>query len=209
MRSVVLHCPWLGRDISELRKRVPNLEVFYGERTAKGEDGCLQSHQAIVAGALARGEPSIFVMEDDCKFTPLFSYAWWLEVVEWAEVNRYDVLAGGCTRTYGERVVRQAGGKGITILEVSAFHSAHCVVYFRSGYEKVMKAVQPYDVSLGQTCGMRCALVHPFMAVQRASFSGILQTDVNYVPLYENHQRRLMHAMKTVPHGALLEMEAY
>ncbi len=77
------------------------------------------------------------------------------------------------------------------MIEVSAFHSAHCVVYFESGYEKVFKAVQPYDWSLGRDCGMRCVLVHPFVAVQRASYSSILKQDVDYVPLYQQHEAAL------------------
>jgi hypothetical protein len=124
-------------------------------------------------------------MEDDCNFTHHFSWDQWCADADWAQSHGYDVMAGGCTRTYDERKVRDG------MIEVSAFHSAHCLVYFRFGYEKALNAVQPYDWSLGRDCGMRCVLVHPFVAVQRPSFSGILQQDVDYVPLYAAHEARL------------------
>ena len=41
MRSVVLRCKHLGRDISQLEELVPNLVFYEGLPTPKGEDGCL------------------------------------------------------------------------------------------------------------------------------------------------------------------------
>jgi GR25 family glycosyltransferase involved in LPS biosynthesis len=187
MRSVVLHAPHLGRDLRALHEAVPDLLIYEGERTPKGEDGCLEGHKTIVREAMELGERRVFVMEDDCEFTPHFDWERWQTDATWAEFHGYDVMVGGCTRTYGEKAVRYG------MIEVSAFHSAHCVVYFASGYEKALKAVQPYDLSLGTICGMRCVLTHPFVAVQRPSFSGILQQDVDYVPLYERHEARLGH----------------
>ena len=55
--------------------------------------------------------------------------------------------------------------------------------------------MQPFDLSLGATCGLRCVLTWPFVAVQRPSFSGILQQPVDYVPLYAAHEKRLGHAL--------------
>ena len=182
MRSVVLYCPYLSRNISGLHEVVPNLLIYVGEQTPKGEDGCLEGHKAIIREAMELGEPRIFVMEDDCEFTMHFDWHRWNADANWAEAHGYDVMAGGSTRTYNEKVVRDG------MIEVSAFHSAHCLVYFASGYEKALKAMQPYDWSLGRDCGMRCVLVHPFVAVQRPSFSGILKQQVNYVPLYQKHE---------------------
>ena len=127
----------------------------------------------------------VFVMEDDCHFTKHFDLMKWHDDAAWAEAQGYDVMVGGSTRTYDEKVVRDG------MIEVEAFHSAHCVVYFRSGFEKALKAVQPYDLSLGRDCKLRCVLVHPFVAVQKASFSGILREQVNYVPLYRYHEQEL------------------
>lgn len=185
MRSVVLYCPHLGRDIHGLQAALPHLEVYLGAPTPRGEDGCLDGHQAIVATAQADELPRVWVLEDDCQFTAHFDYARWGADADWAQANGYDVLVGGSTRTYDEKGVREG------MIEVAAFHSAHCVVYFASGYEKVKLAVQPYDLSLGRDCGMRCVLAWPFVAVQRPSFSGILQQHVDYVPLYEAHERAL------------------
>lgn len=192
-RAVVLHAPHLGRDLRWLRAEMPNLQVQFGEPTERGEDGCLEGHKIAVREAMALGEERVFVMEDDCQFTTRFNLARWESDADWAQANGYDVMSGGCTRTYDERVVRDG------MVEVSAFHSAHCVVYFRSGYEKALRAVQPYDWSLGKDCGMRCVLTWPFVAVQRPSYSGILRQLVDYVPYYVQHERAL---------GALLGMES-
>lgn len=183
MRSIVLYCPHLGRDLSALCAAVPGLEILTGLPTPRGEDGCLEMHKEAVR--LAGGDSRVLVLEDDCHFTEHFDLARWEADADWAQANGYDVLAGGCTRTYNERKVRDG------IIEVSAFHSAHCLVYFESGYEKVQKAIQPYDVSLGQDCGLRCALVVPFVAVQKPSYSGILRQNVNYVPYYTSHEAAL------------------
>lgn len=185
MRSVILYCPHLKRDISSLQAKVPNVLLHVGQPTERGEDGCLESHKTIIRDAMLVGASRVFVMEDDCHFTEHFNLEQWEADAAWAEFNGYDVMAGGCTRTYDERVVRYG------MLEVAAFHSAHCVVYFQSGYEKALRAIQPYDVSLGRDCGMRCVLVHPFVAVQKPSYSGILRTQVNYVPFYEQHEAAL------------------
>lgn len=182
MRSVVLHAPHLGRDLSALHAAVPQLEVYRGVPTPRGEDGCLENHKAVIREALARGDDRLFVLEDDCAFTPAFDLARWTADADWAQVQGYDVLAGGCTLTYDARRVRDG------LIAVSAFHSAHCVVYFASGYDKALQAVQPYDVSLGRDCGVRCVVAWPFVAVQRPSFSGILQRPVDYVPDYVRHE---------------------
>jgi GR25 family glycosyltransferase involved in LPS biosynthesis len=187
MRSVILHAPHLGRDLSALR--VPDLSVYEGLPTERGEDGCLENHKAVIHEAMARGEDRLFVLEDDCAFTQHFDYARWCADADWAQAQGYDVMAGGCTRTYDERKVREG------MIEVSAFHSAHCVVYFASGFEKMLQAVQPLDLSLGRDCGMRCVLTWPFVAVQRPSYSGILRQMVNYVPLYEMHETALGRMM--------------
>ncbi len=191
MRCVVLYAPHLGRDLSALLAPLPMSSVVIqtGQPTPRGEDGCLESHKTAIREARDRGDRRVFVMEDDCAFTPAFDWDRWNEDAEWAESHGYDVMAGGCTRTYDEKVVRDG------MVEVSAFHSAHCVVYFKSGYERALRAVQPYDVSLGATCDLRCVLTWPFVAVQRPSFSGILCEPVNYVPLYQAHETRLGHAL--------------
>ncbi len=185
MRSIILYCPHLGRDISGLREAT-DAEIMLGEPTERGEDGCLEMHKAAVRSAMEQGDPSVFVMEDDCAFTEAFSPERWEEQARIAEAFAFDVLVGGSTRTYDERLIGLGG-----LVEVSAFHSAHCVVYFASGYEKILRAVQPFDLSLGRDCGCKIALAWPFVAVQRPSYSGILRQPVDYVPLYQQHEQEL------------------
>jgi hypothetical protein len=103
-------------------------------------------------------------------------------------MHGYDVVVGGSTRTTGERVV--SDGK----IAVETFTSAHCVIYLESGYDRILKTTQPHDVSIGLN-GARCLLLWPFVAVQRAVFSGIVRQEVDYTLLYEAHEKRLGHAL--------------
>lgn len=188
MKSYVIYCPHLNRDIRGILNAVPNPNILTGEKTERGEDGCLRCHHEIVRYAKKMAWPWVFVIEDDCAFTDAFIYEKWELDAFWAADHGYDVIVGGCTRTYGERIVRDG------LIEVSAFHSAHCVVYLKSSYETILKTVQPHDLSIGRL-GARCLLTWPFVAVQAPSFSGILQKPVDYMPLYQAHEDRLGHAL--------------
>lgn len=188
MRAVILSAPHLKRDLRPILDQVPHAEIVLGEQTPRGEDGCLEMHKAVVRSAKAAGDSAVFVMEDDCCFTPHFDYARWLADAEWAQAQGYDGLVGGCVKTDDPQIVREG------LIAVRAFRSAHCLVYFASGYDKVPAAIQPYDYSLGRDCGFRGVVAFPFVAVQRPSYSGILKRPVNYIPEYERHEAQLRHA---------------
>ena len=192
MRSVVLYCPHLKRDISGLRAAVPDLIVHEGRETHPAHIGGLESHLAIVGDAKSIGASRVFLMEDDCMFTSHFNLARWIADADWAQAAGYDVMAGGCTRTYDQRLVRDDGdGRGM--VEVSAFHSSHCMVYFESGYSKVLQAAaNPIDWSLGRDCAMRCVVTIPFVAVQRPCYSGMELCEVDYTHYYQRHEDELM-----------------
>ena len=194
MHNIVLYSPHLGRDLRPLMEAIPDLSIYEGAKTPKGEDGCLQSHHAVVSWARACELDRVFVLEDDCQFTVHFDYGKWCDDADWAAVNGYDVMVGGCVQTYDPRVVR-AWNDVEHMVEVSSFHSAHCLVYFKSGYDKILKTRQPFDTSIGQDVHAKIVMTWPFVAVQTPSFSGILQKDVNYVPLYEQYEDHLGRAL--------------
>lgn len=194
MRSAIIYCPHLNRDIRGLLNHVPNPFILTGQKTERGEDGCLQCHQELVALAKRNNWPHLFVMEDDCEFTAHFNWQHWCEDAAWAEAQGYGCLVGGCVQTYDPRIVLRGGLGRSVLVEVSKFHSAHCIVYFAAGYDGALKTVQPYDTSLGD-CGVRTLMTYPFVAVQRASFSGILRSNVNYVPLYQQYEEHLGRAL--------------
>ncbi len=204
MRAIILSCPHLKRDIRDLKARVPGAEVLIGEPTDKGADGCLEMHKQAIRMARDAGDPAVFVMEDDCVFTDAFDLQRWIADAQWAAAHGYDVLVGGSVKSYDTRVVREG------LIEVSAAHSAHCLVYLASGYDKAQAAIQPYDVSLGRDCGMRTLLTYPFVAVQRAAFSGIQQKLVNYVPEYDRHERSLqtLHIIDALTCGTSVAADA-
>jgi len=185
MYSVILHCPSLKRDISTLLKILPESQIYEGLRMTDGLEASKLAHHAIVQWAKAHKEPCVWVLEDDCLFTMDFSIVRWLDDADWAQRHGYDIMVGGSTKTYDEKQVREG------MIEVSAFHSSHCVVYFESGYDKVLKSAAPIDWTPGRDNGARCVVVWPFVAVQAPSFSGCTGRYENYVPLYQQHQRHL------------------
>jgi hypothetical protein len=185
VHSAILYCPHLDRDIRGILAHVPDPMILTGYPTKHGCDGCLDMHQRAVYLAMKNGWPSIFVMEDDCEFTPHFSMAQWEADGEWARRNGYGVITGGSVNTWNPKKVREG------LIEVDTFCSAHCVLYLESGYAAAMQATQPYDMTLG-----RALLTYPFVAVQKPSFSGILQQSVNYVPDYERHEMALARVVR-------------
>ena len=184
MRSVVLFCPWLGRDISGLLAAVPGALVHEGVRSAPGVDGCIESHHQIVQEAADAGASRVFVMEDDCAFTPAFSLDRWTADADWAEAHGYGAMTGACVLTWEPRMVR-AG-----LVEVRQFCSAHCIVYFASAYEAVLRTISPHDKSLADV-GVRSLVTVPFVAVQRPGYSGLLGKAVDYTDMYHRHERWL------------------
>lgn len=182
--AVIAYCPALGRDIAGLQAAVPGARVYSSGRVPRGEDGCLAAHQAVVRMAAKAGWPAVFLMEDDCSFTPHFSLARWEADAAWAAAQGYDVLTGGCISARRPRLVR-AG-----LFAVDWFKSAHCVVYREPAYPVVLRAGQPLDLSLGRL-GARCLMTYPFVAVQAPGFSGIRNRDVDYRAKYARYEHEL------------------
>lgn len=182
--AVIAYCPDLGRDLAPILAQVPDAQVYSSGLVPKGEDGCLAAHQAIVRMAMAAKWPAVFVLEDDCCFTPAFNREAWEDAIDWMATHGYNILTGGCISAHGPRKVREG------LLAVAWFKSAHCIVYRASAYPIVLRAGQPLDVSLGRLGG-KCLMTYPFVAVQQPCVSGILKRPVNYLERYARHERIL------------------
>lgn len=166
LKSYVLYCPHLDRDIRGILARVPDPEIMTGYPTTPGEAGCLAMHQEVVRRARTLGLPYVFVMEDDCKFTDAFDWLEWKWMAEWARGAGYGVVHGGTVRTWNPRTVR-AGA-----IAVDKACSAHCMIYTDRGYDAVLLAEQPFDVTIGEKGG-KPVVAWPFVAIQGKGMSGI------------------------------------
>ena len=182
--TVIAHCPDLGRDIRPLIGRLPGVRVFEGTRLPEGQDGAVFSHHSIVELAKVQGWPCVWVLEDDCSFTPSFSLAQWQADTVWMLQQGYQVLTGGCIAAANPRLVRRG------LFAVDRFKSAHCVVYAASAYDTVLIAGPPLDLQLGRL-GLKCLMTYPFAAVQAPSFSGLLNRQVDYRPRYTRYEAEL------------------
>lgn len=177
MKSYVLYCPHLDRDIRGILSRVPDPEVITGYPTVPGEVGCLEMHKTAVRLAQHKGLPFVFVMEDDCKFTDAFVYSQWETMAAWALEHRFGAVHGGSVRTWNPRLLARLPGyehigEATTILQVDRACSAHCMIYTHLGYDAVLTAEQPFDLSIADK-GVNPVLVWPFVAIQGKGLSGI------------------------------------
>lgn len=184
MHAAIVHCAELGRDLAPILARVPDAAVQLAPRTPGTHAGCIAGHQAIVRQAKREKWSAVFVIEDDCAFTEAFSLEQWEKDVAWAGQNGYNVLVGGCVATRNARRAR-AG-----LAAIDYFKSSHCIAYLPSAYDVVLRLVEPMDVMIGKL-GAKPLVTVPFVAVQRPSFSGIQQRDVDYLPRYAQHEAHL------------------
>jgi hypothetical protein len=162
----VLYCPHLKRDIRQLLDALPSALILTGLPTVPGEAGCLQMHQLAVSTALEQGATSILVVEDDCLLTDSFSWDRVIDAVVFAEANGYGCIQGGSVLATDPRQVAPG------LLAVGRACSAHFMVYLQSGYEAVLAAEQPFDLSIADK-GIRPLLMLPFVAIQKRGLSGI------------------------------------
>lgn len=199
MKTFILTAPHLGRNVKPILAMLPPMaepEVLVGERTVPGEVGCLRMHQAAVLLAIGRGLDRICVLEDDCLFTPKYTWNRWVGAAQWAHEQGYGAVHGGSVKTFGARKVHPEA------LAVDYACSAHAMVYLKASYDAVLHATQPLDWSIGRKGG-KPLVIWPFVAVQRAGLSGIgrpvehaenhfhgLQS-VNYEPAFAKHEKAL------------------
>ncbi len=180
--ACVVHCPSLGRDLTHIRKHVPDVQVLETPRTPFSHDGCIAGHQAAVRQAQAHHWPAVMVLEDDCTFTDAF--ATWIADVQWAATHGYTVLTGGAWSARNPRWVRDG------LYAVDWFKSSHCVVYLADAYPLVAQLRFPMDVMIGKL-GARIVLTSPFVAIQASGYSGIQDRLVDDGPGYRRHEARL------------------
>lgn len=180
----IVHCPSLGRDLSPILAQVPDARVQLADRTPGTHAGCIGAHQAIVREAQAQRWPAVWVLEDDCSFTPAFSLAQWWADLGWAAAHGFTMLVGGCAAAAKPRRVRDG------LVAVTRFKSSHCVAYLAAAYEIVLRLVEPMDLMLGRLGG-RPVVTVPFVAVQAPGFSGIQQRPVDYRGRYDRIEASL------------------
>jgi hypothetical protein len=166
VKSFILYCPHLNRDIRGILAKVPNPQIITGYPTVPGEAGCLEMHKEAVRRAKMNGSFMVSVFEDDCKFTEYFDFALWNATGIWAEQNGYNVVQGGSVLTHNPRLVQH--GK----IAVDRACSAHCMIYLESAYDAILQAEQPFDLSIADK-GAKPILVWPFVAIQGKGLSGI------------------------------------
>jgi hypothetical protein len=179
VKAVVIHCPALGRDLSELKAKVPDLLVY--EATIQ-PGGCCIAHQAVVAMAAAEGWPNVWVLEDDCVLLPTWSRERWEADVAWAAANGYGVVTGAVATTLRPKRTGRDG-----LVAVDQFRSAHCIAYNAQAYPIAAAMREPLDVQLGDL-GAKPVVTLPFVAHQRPGLSANTGRVEDYTHHYVNHE---------------------
>lgn len=187
MRALIVHNPESKRNIEAIQKAVPYAEVLPAVMVPGCPHlGCALSHQEAISQAIEAGEDRVWVLEDDCLFTPAFSLDRWHAHVELLMSSDFDMLHGGVLKLAGigrtlddpgkpERVADGLMGGGQN-------WSSHCVVYKRSAFWPMVKPQAPtkefgqvgipIDIRAG-AAKLKALVTVPFMAIQSPGYSSV------------------------------------
>lgn len=140
--------------------------------------GCALAHQIAVHRAALAGDAWVLVLEDDFELAPGFDISKALDLIQAGEDLGFDALYGGTVSHAAEVVAtyRPPEVESRRIVETTTYLSSHFVVYYRSGYEKVLAwpigtTADLYTRSRRPKDAMRRGLAVPFLATQRDGFS--------------------------------------
>jgi hypothetical protein len=148
-----------------------------------GVMGCIFSHIKSLEYAKARKWPHVLICEDDVQFTRSPSELQMQLNQFFLQHSDWDVVLLGCTVLDGTHVTPSC-------VRVQKAYAAHCYLIREEYYDVLLhnyrqtidkKDETPLDVSWHSLQKRdRWLMPYPMLAVQRASFSDIYRTDVDY-----------------------------
>jgi len=174
--------------VAELEHRVPGLTRVEALMHANGVVGCSRSQKSIVQRAKDEGWPAVWIMEDDCVFTPHFDLQNWIQTVHQALEAGYQVVVGGSAN--GQQPSKSQIRHLVT---VQGFSSCHCWVLRADGYEAVLGVDEtvPIDVAVSQLKLTKACRV-PLIARQLPSMSSIQHIFEDYTILFDQAERNML-----------------
>ena len=171
----------------------PALERVSAVEEMPGWKGCAKSHIKCINLAKQRQYPWVLILEDDCiiKEDSLDKFKQILPIV-WERRSEWDIFLGGCTSV-----------KNITIIEPNppifsvTGRTAHFCLINMGAYDKILQgydSTKDIDVFYEESLSLWCTA--PYIAVQKAGKSDILNKQVNYYDEFEQSERKLIEYLK-------------
>jgi hypothetical protein len=166
------------------------LERFSAILHEKGWIGCGESHLAVIRIAMERGLPWVLVVEDDCMLSEDFNERWpAIRKALWDSRDSWDIFLGGPSHIQGPASLRPNG-----LIEIENAYSTHFFVMNASAYARTLawspEKHGPIDVYYSDS--FQIVTAKPLIAIQRPSYSDILEEEVNRNILFGESEEKLM-----------------
>lgn len=165
--------------VVEAVRQLPGLQIVTPVADRTPIVSCHKSHRYCwEVGALAANHEAICVMEDDVKFTPVWTTDFWQKCEAWLMRSSYDLLLGGVS--HGGNPVAITEPIFTPMLEVGRFTATHCYLLKPSAVPLLVKQHETKHADAAMSDALlRKAVVVPFVAWQWPGRSDIRRITVN------------------------------
>jgi GR25 family glycosyltransferase involved in LPS biosynthesis len=174
-----------------------NLIFIEAIKHSNGTIGCLMSHQKCIEIAKTNNLDKIIVIEDDCSPVDRFEENLH-DILNFLDENndKWDIFLGGtCNIEINNKNIQEVIPlKNKHLLSINNGSTTHFIIYNRSSYDFFLYYI-PDGIAVDNIWWnkLRCLLVVPYIAFQRASSSDIVKdTYVDYTLKMQRRQRRLL-----------------
>ena len=167
----------------------PSLERVSAVEDSPGWKGCAKSHFKCIRLAKERRYPWVLILEDDCIVKPdsLERFRGILPIL-WERRSEWDIFLGGCTFVNNIKL-KEANPP---IFELTG-RTAHFCLINMDAYDKILTGyhfTKDIDVFYEESVRLWCTI--PYIAVQKAGKSDILNKDVNYSDVFKDSEQKLI-----------------
>lgn len=180
-------------EIQRMFGEWPSLERVSAVEETPGWKGCAKSHIKSINLAKQRQYPWVLILEDDCiiKEDSLNTFKQILPML-WERRSEWDIFLGGCTSVKNIKIIEP----NPPIFSVTGRTSHFCLINIEA-YNKILAGYDfTKDIDVFYEESLRLCCTVPYIAVQKAGKSDILNRQVNYYDEFEESERKLIEYLK-------------
>lgn len=175
-------------EIQDVFGEWPSLERISAVEDSPGWKGCAKSHLKCIRLAKERRYPWVLVLEDDCVVKPdsLDRFRGVLPIL-WERRSEWDIFLGGCTSVKNIKLMET----NPVLFSVTGRTTHFCLINM-GAYDKILTGydfTKDIDVFYEESIRLWCTT--PYIAVQKAGKSDILNRDVNYSDEFKDSEGKL------------------
>ncbi len=175
-------------EIQNIFREWPPLERVSAVEDYPGWKGCAKSHIKCIRLAKERRYPWVLILEDDCLVKPdsLNRFREILPVL-WERRSEWDIFLGGCTSVKNIKLIEA----NPVLFSITGRTAHFCLINIKA-YDKILIGYDfTKDIDVFYEESMRLCCTFPYIAVQKAGKSDILNRDVNYLDEFEDSERKI------------------